>query len=169
MAEQFAELLGKRGKIYVNTTNPDVSSVEGRVKGFLAGIAEFPNMEVVKVDYCLDVQELARPFGCVVVLENIGKKIEFEEKFSGGKTLVPLDAFRRSRHEINNPLGSIMTNAQNLIEEETDAEKRVPLRWIEQETRRIAAIVRNLLEFSSPHPREQSGADVNQVISETLR
>lgn len=60
MAEQFAELLGKRGKIYVNTTNPDVSSVEGRVKGFLAGIAEFPNMEVVKVDYCLDVQELAR-------------------------------------------------------------------------------------------------------------
>lgn len=60
VAENLARLLGETGKVYVNTTNPDVSSVEGRVKGFLAGIAEFPNMEVVSVDYCLDVQEVAR-------------------------------------------------------------------------------------------------------------
>jgi len=60
IAENLARLLGESGKVYVNTTNPDVSSVEGRVKGFLAGIAEFPNMEVVKVDYCLDVQEVAK-------------------------------------------------------------------------------------------------------------
>ncbi|GAK51987.1 ABC transporter substrate binding protein (Ribose) [Candidatus Moduliflexus flocculans] len=60
IAENLARLLGESGKVYVNTTNADVSSVEGRVKGFLAGIAEFPNMEVVKVDYCLDVQDVAR-------------------------------------------------------------------------------------------------------------
>ncbi len=60
VAENLARLLGETGKVYVNTTNPDVSSVEGRVKGFLSGIAEFPNMEVVKVDYCLDVQDVAR-------------------------------------------------------------------------------------------------------------
>ena len=60
VAEHLAELLGKKGKVYINTTNPDVSSVMGRVKGFKAGIAQFPNMEVVGVDYNLDVQQTAQ-------------------------------------------------------------------------------------------------------------
>lgn len=60
IAENLAKLLGEKGKVYVNTTNPDVSSVVGRVNGFKAGIAEFPNMEVVGVDYNLDVQQTAR-------------------------------------------------------------------------------------------------------------
>jgi len=60
IAENLARLLGETGKVYVNTTTPDTSSVVGRVKGFKAGIAEFPNMEVVGVDYNLDVQEMAR-------------------------------------------------------------------------------------------------------------
>jgi len=60
VAEHLAELLGKKGKVYINTTNPDVSSVMGRVKGFKEGIAEFPNMEVVGVDYNLDVQQTAQ-------------------------------------------------------------------------------------------------------------
>jgi len=60
IAEHLAKMLGEKGKVYVSTTNPDVSSVEGRVQGFKAGIAEFPNMEVVGVDYCLDVQHVAR-------------------------------------------------------------------------------------------------------------
>jgi ribose transport system substrate-binding protein len=60
IAENLAKLLGETGKVYVNTTTPDTSSVVGRVNGFKAGIAEFPNMEVVGVDYNLDVQETAR-------------------------------------------------------------------------------------------------------------
>jgi ribose transport system substrate-binding protein len=60
IAENLARLLGETGKVYVNTTTPDTSSTIGRVKGFIAGIAEFPNMEVVGVDYNLDVQETAR-------------------------------------------------------------------------------------------------------------
>lgn len=60
VAENLARLLGEQGKVYVNTTQPDVSSVVGRVKGFKAGIAEFPNMEVVGVDYNLDIQAKAR-------------------------------------------------------------------------------------------------------------
>lgn len=60
IAENLAKLLEEKGKVYVNTTNPDVSSVVGRVTGFKAGIAEFPDMEVVGVDYNLDVQQKAR-------------------------------------------------------------------------------------------------------------
>ena len=60
IAENLAALLGGKGKLYVNTTLQDVSSVIGRVNGFRKGIAEFPGMEVVRVDYNLDVQQKAR-------------------------------------------------------------------------------------------------------------
>jgi ribose transport system substrate-binding protein len=60
IAEHLAKMLGEKGKVYVNTTTPDTSSVVDRVKGFQAGIAEFPNMEVVGVDYNRDIQETAR-------------------------------------------------------------------------------------------------------------
>ncbi len=60
VAEHLAKMLGETGKVYINTTNPDVSSVMGRVKGFQTGIAKFPNMEVVGVDYNLDVQQTAQ-------------------------------------------------------------------------------------------------------------
>jgi len=60
VAEHLAKMLGEKGKVYVNTTNPDVSSVMGRVTGFKRGIAEYPNMEVVGVDYNLDVQQKAQ-------------------------------------------------------------------------------------------------------------
>jgi len=60
VAEQLARMLGEKGKVYINTTNPDTSSVMGRVKGFKEGIAQFPNMKVVGVDYNLDVQQKAQ-------------------------------------------------------------------------------------------------------------
>jgi len=59
IAEELAKLIGEQGKVYVNTTNPDVSSVAGRVKGFQEGIAKYPNIELVGVDYNLDVQQKA--------------------------------------------------------------------------------------------------------------
>ncbi len=60
VAEHLAKMLGEKGRVYINTTNPDVSSVMGRVKGFQKGIAKFPNMAVVGVDYNLDVQQKAQ-------------------------------------------------------------------------------------------------------------
>lgn len=59
IAEELAKLIGEQGKVYVNTTNPDVSSVAGRVKGFQEGIAKYPNIELVGVDFNLDVQQKA--------------------------------------------------------------------------------------------------------------
>jgi ribose transport system substrate-binding protein len=59
VAEHLAKLVGEKGKVYMVSTNPDVSSVNGRVDGFKAGIAEFPNMQLVGLDYCLDNQQKA--------------------------------------------------------------------------------------------------------------
>jgi ribose transport system substrate-binding protein len=59
VAEHLAAMVGEQGDVYVNTTNPDVSSVADRVRGFRDGVSEFPNMNVVAVDYNLDVQQKA--------------------------------------------------------------------------------------------------------------
>jgi ribose transport system substrate-binding protein len=59
VAEHLAKLIGEKGKVFCESTNPDTSSVVGRVNGFKKGVAEFPNMTLVGVDYCLDVQQTA--------------------------------------------------------------------------------------------------------------
>ena len=59
IAAELAKLMGESGKAYINTTNPDVSSVAGRVRGFEEGIAAFSAIELVGIDYNLDVQQKA--------------------------------------------------------------------------------------------------------------
>ncbi|MCG8573178.1 MAG: ATP-binding protein [Spirochaetes bacterium] len=71
-------------------------------------------------------------------------------------------------HEINNPLSSIMANAQNLINDEDNEEKKVSLKWIEKETRRIAGIIKNLLDFSTSNHQQDNQSDVNQIIPEII-
>jgi len=60
VGKRLAKMIGERGKVYINTTNPDVSSVNGRRDGFLRAMKDFPNIEVVGIDYNLDVQEKAQ-------------------------------------------------------------------------------------------------------------
>jgi ribose transport system substrate-binding protein len=50
----LAEALGGEGKVYIQNTNPGVSSVEARSQGFREIIAQFPDMEIVGEDYNLD-------------------------------------------------------------------------------------------------------------------
>ncbi|MGQ9472906.1 MAG: ABC transporter substrate-binding protein [Candidatus Caldatribacteriaceae bacterium] len=60
VAHHLAEMIGKKGKVFVETTNPDVSSVVERVEGFKKGISEYPDIEIVGVEYNLDIQEKAQ-------------------------------------------------------------------------------------------------------------
>jgi ribose transport system substrate-binding protein len=60
IGKRLAELIGNSGKVYMNTTNPDASSVTGRRDGFLRAMKEFPDIQVVGIDYNLDVQETAQ-------------------------------------------------------------------------------------------------------------
>jgi ribose transport system substrate-binding protein len=60
IGKRLAELIGTSGKVYCNTTNPDVSSANGRRDGFLRAMKEFPDITVVGVDYNMDVQETAQ-------------------------------------------------------------------------------------------------------------
>lgn len=107
---------------------------------------------------------------CVVEIEDVSRKVELEEKIMQAEKLSSLSLLSAGvSHEINNPLGSIMTNVQNLIEEEQNDEKKESLIWIEQETKRIARIVRELLDFSSTDGRVNENTEVNQCIRDIVK
>jgi len=65
--------------------------------------------------------------------------------------------------------GSILSNTQNLLAVETCEERRESLQWIEQETRRVARIVQELLRFAAPDTGQAPGAVVNEVIRDIVR
>jgi ribose transport system substrate-binding protein len=51
----LAKAIGGKGKVYINSTNPNVSSVEGRVIGFKEVMEkEFPDITIVGLDFNLD-------------------------------------------------------------------------------------------------------------------
>jgi ribose transport system substrate-binding protein len=60
VGKRLAELIGNSGQVYMNTTNPDVSSVTGRREGFKRAMKEFPDIQIVGIDYNLDNQEKAQ-------------------------------------------------------------------------------------------------------------
>jgi ribose transport system substrate-binding protein len=54
-ARGLAKAIGGKGTVYINSTNPNVSSVEGRERGFKEVMAkEFPGIKVLGPDYNLD-------------------------------------------------------------------------------------------------------------------
>ncbi len=54
-ARGLAEAIGGKGKVYINSTNPNVSSVGGREQGFAEVMKnEFPEITVLGPDYNLD-------------------------------------------------------------------------------------------------------------------
>ena len=70
VAEAMAKMIGEKGKVMVENTNPDVSSVMGREKGFVTGMEAFPDIDVVAVEYCLDNQETAQAQVAAVLQKN---------------------------------------------------------------------------------------------------
>ena len=72
-------------------------------------------------------------------------------------------------HEINNPINGIMNYGQiisDLTNENTDINNYA--KEIINETKRVSAIVRNLLEFSRQTGEQHSYADIEDIISKTV-
>jgi PAS domain S-box-containing protein len=105
-----------------------------------------------------------------VVIDDISKRTEAEEKIYRAEKLSAISLLTAGvAHEINNPLASMLTNVQLLLEDETDEEKRDTLVWFEQETRRIARIVRSLLDFGGSRRDEQMCVDTKKVLESVIQ
>jgi PAS domain S-box-containing protein len=72
-------------------------------------------------------------------------------------------------HEINNPIMSVLNCAQLILDQaQSDSETARDARAIVQETERIAAIVRNLLQFARHDKQERSPARIGDIVESTL-
>ncbi|MHB1104108.1 MAG: ABC transporter substrate-binding protein [Devosia sp.] len=70
-ARGLAEAIGGKGVVYINSTNPNVSSVEGREQGFAEVMAnEFPDIKVLGPDYNLDDLNKAQQQTAAVLEQN---------------------------------------------------------------------------------------------------
>lgn len=85
-ARGLAEAIGGEGTVYINSTNPNVSSVEGREQGFKEVMAaEFPKINVLGPDYNLDDQNKAAQQTGAVIEQNADLKGVFGTNvFSAG-------------------------------------------------------------------------------------
>lgn len=96
-----------------------------------------------------------------------------EEEIIQSKKLASLGILTAGvAHELTNPLNNISMMAQNFIEyyESLPPEERIGLmRKVEGETERIQEIVKNLLDFSKPKETNLQEADINDVITKTMK
>ena len=70
-ARGLAEAIGGKGTVYINSTNPNVSSVQGREQGFAEVMAnEFPEIKVIGPDYNMDDQNRAQQMTSAVIEQN---------------------------------------------------------------------------------------------------
>jgi ribose transport system substrate-binding protein len=85
-ARGLAKAIGGKGTVYINSTNPNVSSVEGREQGFKEVMAaEFPDIKVLGPDYNLDDQNKAAQQTGAVIEQNADLKGVFGTNvFSAG-------------------------------------------------------------------------------------
>ncbi len=88
--------------------------------------------------------------------------IQFERLATVGKLAASV------AHEINNPLGIIMTNTEVALESATDNELRNHLETIRRNVERAAATTRRLLNSAMPSSINQEPQDLADIIHESL-
>lgn len=74
-------------------------------------------------------------------------------------------------HELNNPLGNVLSSCQLLIEEFDSAEKALLIDWLQQidtETERACRIVKSLQDFGRPKEFLLETVNLGELVDQTL-
>lgn len=72
-------------------------------------------------------------------------------------------------HELNNPLTAILGISDLLIERASDPAGRRQLELVNEQARRAAGIVQNLLAFSRPSAQHKTAINLNDLVQRTLQ
>jgi ribose transport system substrate-binding protein len=123
-ARGLAEAIGGKGTVYINSTNPNVSSVEGREQGFAEVMAnEFPDITVLGPDYNLDdpnraaqqtgavlerVPDLAGVFGTNVFSAQGAGQAVINAGLGGHVQVVAYDATKDAIESMNNDVVTLV-------------------------------------------------------------
>ena len=107
--------------------------------------------------------------GFLIVLEDVTASERFWAGMTVADRVTSLGILSAGvAHEINNPLGSILSHVSYLKAVEKRRGKLDSLEWIESETNRIAAIIKRMRAYSAPEGAGVRTADLNQVARQTV-
>ncbi len=135
--------------------NLSYHSTSGEMMKFVA--------KVVPLEHAADEQKT------LVVLEDITRTDQLWQKVLIAEKISSLGLLSAGMaHEINNPLGSILSHIHYLRSTEEDPEKMESLQWIERESQRIEKNIRRILRYARPSSSSEQCPDLNCVIKETL-
>lgn len=105
-----------------------------------------------------------------VILHDVTQRRGMLEELIKAERLAAAGTFAAGvAHEVNNPLASIFSLAQSLVEGEGDPMRRNMLHTILAQITRISSTLKDLTNFARPAAPERRALDLNAVVSETLR
>ncbi|MFQ5702369.1 MAG: histidine kinase dimerization/phospho-acceptor domain-containing protein, partial [Acidobacteriota bacterium] len=108
--------------------------------------------------------------GMVVVISDITEARRLQAHLAQSEKLSALgEMISGVAHELNNPLASVMGNAELLQEQEASESVRRKVLAIRKEAQRCRKIVSNLLHFSRGHAPEHGPVDINAGIQAVLQ
>ncbi len=132
----------------------------------------FELSKIEKINFMVKVIPLwisRRKIKTLIVLEDITKTEKFWEKILQAEKMASVGLLSAGMaHEINNPLGSILSHVQYLTAVESEPEKLDSLKWITSETNRIAELIEKLLSFARDDSELIEKSPVNSTIVEIL-
>jgi signal transduction histidine kinase len=123
-----------------------------------------------------DSTELRTPLEIDALLRDVSERKRLEDQardlyhqlLQAEKMAVLGQTISGVAHELNNPLGSILTWAERLSKKPASESIRQGLDTILHEAERAARIVRHLLTFARKRHTTRTMVDVNQVVRDTL-
>ena len=109
-------------------------------------------------------------YGIVIIIEDVTERVKLEQQLAQSDKLVSVGQLAAGiAHEVNNPLGSISSLAQMLLDTNEDEEARETLQTIVGQVNRISGILGDLVNFSRPRPAEKGSMHVAAVVDTVSR
>jgi two-component system NtrC family sensor kinase len=161
----------------VRTTLLERLAHDGAVSNFLLRLRRADNTPVwVEVTAHAERADANAPLQVDALLRDVSERKKLEDQsrdlhhqlLQAEKMAVLGQTISGVAHELNNPLGSILTWAERLARKPTSEPIRQGLETILHEAERAARIVRHLLTFARKRHTTRTMVDVNQVVRETL-
>ena len=111
----------------------------------------------------------AEPLACCFSRDMMERKKLEEDLIQSDRLAIMGQMAAGIAHEINNPLGIILSNADDVLHNDLDTETiRQSLESIERNAIRAGKIIEDLLSFTRPNPSEKTPIDLAQLVDETL-
>lgn len=128
-----------------------------------------PEIEEISIDQEKTLEVLSRMVGQCITISRLSSDL-ISERLRRSERLITLGQLSASvAHEVNNPLTNILLRAQRLQSSEglSDRDREMACE-IQEESERIATILRNILDFSRARSPETRPSDIHESIHRTL-